>query len=200
MIKASALKDKTPVSIRDLSKEDVDSSLRFFKSLSENERRYLRSKVTEKKHIKNRIESSLSGNIIRRAVFLKDSIIADGSLETFTDEWKEGTGYMRLVLHNNYRNLGAGHILAWDLFQTAYDNKLKRLITKLMRPQTGLTGLYEELGFKHEGLLPNYVIDQLGIEQDMLIMICSLEDLRKVHDFIGDWIDAGHTSIGAGEM
>ncbi|MEE8335787.1 MAG: GNAT family N-acetyltransferase, partial [Candidatus Neomarinimicrobiota bacterium] len=175
-------------------------SLNFFNSLPEIERRYLRSKVTDRNHIEARIQSSLSGQIIRRIVTLEDRIIADGSLEILSDEWKEGTGYMRLVIHSKFRNLGAGFVLAWNLYQTAYDNKLKRIITKLMRPQTDLVETYEELGFKHEGLLPNYVIDQLGKEQDMIIMVCSLEELRNAHAFIGDWIEAGHASIGAGEM
>lgn len=200
MIKPYTLKDNRPVTVRDLTTKDVDISLNFFNSLPEIERRYLRSKVTDRNHIEERIQSSLSGKIIRRIVTLEDRIIADGSLEILSDEWTEGTGYIRLVIPSKFRNLGTGYVLAWNLYQTAYDNKLKRIITKLMRPQTDLVETYEELGFRHEGLLPNYVIDQLGKEQDMIIMICSLEELRNAHAFIGDWIEVGHASIGAGEM
>jgi ribosomal protein S18 acetylase RimI-like enzyme len=60
--------------------------------------------------------------------------------------------------------------------------------------------IYEKLGFKTEGILPDYVVDQIGDEQDLVFMIATLEDMRKAYDFIGDWIHGDHTTIGAGEM
>jgi hypothetical protein len=34
----------------------------------------------------------------------------------------------------------------------------------------------------------------------MVVLICGLEDLQKVHEFVGNWIDDGHGTIGAGEI
>ncbi len=69
-----------------------------------------------------------------------------------------------------------------------------------MRPQKDLMNIYTNLGFKMEGVLPDYVQDLKGKEQDMVIMVASLEDLRSAHSFIGDWLDNDHSSVGAGEM
>ncbi|MEE8334905.1 MAG: hypothetical protein V3S48_00535, partial [Candidatus Neomarinimicrobiota bacterium] len=66
MKKPYSLKDNRSVTVRDLTTKDVDMSLNFFNSLPEIERRYLRSKVTDRNHIEARIQSSLSGQIIRR--------------------------------------------------------------------------------------------------------------------------------------
>jgi hypothetical protein len=60
--------------------------------------------------------------------------------------------------------------------------------------------IYQKLGFRMEGVLPDYVHDQEGKEQDMVVMIASLADLRKAQQFIGDWLDNGHGTVGAGEM
>ncbi|MFQ6612654.1 MAG: GNAT family N-acetyltransferase [Fidelibacterota bacterium] len=195
-----SLKDKTIVTVRDLASEDVDASLRFFLSIPENERRYLRSDVTSRKHIEDRIQQALAGKIIRRVVELDGIIIADGSLEILTEEWKDGTGHIRLVIGKDYRNRGAGHILAWDLYHTAYNHKLKRIVTKLMRPQVNTISLFEELGFKVSGLIPDYLVDRMGKAQDMVILVCPLDMLRKAHAFVGDWVDSGNSSIGAGEI
>jgi len=39
-----------------------------------------------------------------------------------------------------------------------------------------------------------------GHEQDMVVMAAPLEELRSAHNFIGDWLDNDHSSVGAGEM
>jgi ribosomal protein S18 acetylase RimI-like enzyme len=194
------LKDKTSVIVRDLTSDDVETSLQFFLSIPDNERRYLRSDVTSRQHIEERIQQALSGKIVRRVVELDGKIIADGSLEILTEEWRGGTGHLRLVIGKDYRNLGVGHLLAWDLYHVANENKLNRIVTKLMRPQVNTIALFEELGFKVGGLIPDYLVDRMGETQDMVILVCPLETLRKAHAFIGEWVDASHTSIGAGEI
>lgn len=194
------LKDNTQITVRNLSLEDVDASLQFFLTIPQAERNYLRSDVSKREHIEKRIQEALSGKIIRRVVMVKNKIVSDGSLEILRGRWRGGTGYLRLVVLGDYKDLGAAYVLAWNLYNEAYENHLNKIVTKLMRPQKTLISVYEELGFKREALLPNYVTDQLGNEQDMVIMVCALEDLRRAHAFVGDWIEGEHTNIGAGEM
>ena len=69
-----------------------------------------------------------------------------------------------------------------------------------MRPQENLMRIYSELGFHMEGVLPDYLVDQAGHEQDMVVMIATLEDMRKAYKFVGDWLDDEHGTIRAGEM
>ena len=48
--------------------------------------------------------------------------------------------------------------------------------------------------------MPDYVHDREGKDQDMVIMIASLEELRRAQQFIGDWLDNGRGDVGAGEI
>jgi len=194
------LRDGTELTIRDLTMEDVDLSHEFFLSLSEEERRYLRSDVTNIEHVRERIKVTESGNIIRRIAFIGDEMVGDGSLEISTEEWKGGTGHLRLLIPEAYRDSDVDAVLVSDLYDAAKERQLKNIITKLMRPQKEVIKMYEHLGFSIEGILSDYLIDQTGEEQDMVILICALEDLQKVHDFVGGWIDDEHGTIGAGEM
>jgi hypothetical protein len=77
---------------------------------------------------------------------------------------------------------------------------LEKITTKFMRPQKVLLDIYTNLGFKMEGVLPDYVQDQKGHDQDMVVMAAPLGELRSAHNFIGNWLDDDHSSIGAGEM
>ena len=69
-----------------------------------------------------------------------------------------------------------------------------------MGPQKGLLDIYTNLGFKMEGVLPDYVQDQEGHDQDMVVMAAPQGELRSAHNFIGNWLDNDHSSVGAGEM
>jgi hypothetical protein len=69
-----------------------------------------------------------------------------------------------------------------------------------MRPQNDLMNIYNSLGFTIEGVLPDYVRDQKGKEQDMVVMVSSLKNLRQAHGFVGDWLDNEQSTIGPGEM
>lgn len=95
---------------------------------------------------------------------------------------------------------GIQYAMAKDLVDIASDKHLDKIVTKFMRPQEDLMGIYKNLGFSIEGVLPDYVKDLKGEEQDMVIMVTSLKNLRKAQRFVGNWLDDEHSTIGAGEM
>ncbi len=90
--------------------------------------------------------------------------------------------------------------MANDLVEIATEKHLDKIVTKFMRPQNDLMNIYNSLGFTIEGVLPDYVRDQKGKEQDMVVMVSSLKNLRQAHGFVGDWLDNEQSTIGPGEM
>ncbi|MFQ6677279.1 MAG: GNAT family N-acetyltransferase [Fidelibacterota bacterium] len=198
--KTIRLKNKIIIIIRDLTSKDVNKSHEFFTAIPESKRRFFRSDVTSKKHLKMRAEQSESGKIIRRIALMDEKIVGDASLEIDTDSWKSGTAFLRLVIDPSHSGKGLQYALAKDMYDIAYDKKIEKIIAKFMRPQKDLLDIYTNLGFKMEGVLPDYVHDQKGKDQDLVIMVAPLEDLRSAHDFIGYWLDNDHSSVGAGEM
>ena len=75
------LKDGTAVHIREMTPDDVDRSLRFFLTLPQEDRIYLRRDVTDREVIVQRIREIRSGAVRRIVATLGDGIVADGSLE-----------------------------------------------------------------------------------------------------------------------
>ncbi|MDP6578692.1 MAG: hypothetical protein QF416_05445 [Candidatus Marinimicrobia bacterium] len=198
--KTYRLTNEEKVTVRDLNHNDVLQSQNFFQAIPESERKYFRSDVLDIKHLKERCLEAEKGKIIRRVAFVSDAIVGDASLEIETDSWKSGSAFLRLVIDPTHIDTGVQYVLAKDMYDIAHDQHLEKIIAKFMRPQKDLMDIYQKLGFRMEGVLPDYVHDQEGKEQDMVVMQASLDEMRKAQQFIGDWLDNGHGAVGAGEM
>jgi GNAT superfamily N-acetyltransferase len=198
--KTYLLKSKETVTVRDLSRDDVFLSQKFFQSIPGSKRKYFRSDVMNINHLEERCLEAEKGKVIRRIALMSGAIVADASLAIDSDTWKSGTAYLRLVIDPDHIGKGVQFALAKDMYDVAHEKHLEKIVAKFMRPQKDLMEIYQKLGFRIEGVLPDYVHDQEGKEQDMVIMIASLEDLRRAQQFIGDWLDNGHGAVGAGEM
>tara|TARA_B100002003_G_C13999883_1_gene482751 strand:- start:324 stop:929 length:606 start_codon:yes stop_codon:yes gene_type:complete len=198
--KTYRLTNEEKVTVRDLNHNDVLQSQKFFQAISESERKYFRSDVLDIKHLQERCLESEKGKIIRRIALISDAIVGDASLEIETDFWKSGSAFLRLVIDPMHIGTGVQYVLAKDMYDIAHDQHLEKIIAKFMRPQKDLMDIYQKLGFRVEGVLPDYVHDQEGKEQDMVVMQASLDEMRKAQQFIGDWLDNGHGTVGAGEM
>jgi len=195
-----SLRDGTELTIRNLSGDDFQLSYDFFMSIPEDRRKYFRSDVLDVRHIKERCQDTEKGEILRRIALMNNVIVGDTSLEVDTDSWKSGTAYLRLVIDPKQVGKGVQYVLAKDMHEIAQDKNLKKVVAKFMRPQIDLMDIYQKLGFRMEGVLPDYVHDQEGKEQDLVVMVASLDDMRKAYSFIGDWLDDEGTSLGPGEM
>ena len=198
--KTYRLTNEEKVTVRDLNHNDVLQSQKFFQAIPESERKYFRSDVLDIKHLKERCLEAEKGKIIRRIALTSDAIVGDASLEIETDFWKSGSAFLRLVIDPMHIGTGVQYVLAKDMYDIAHDQHLEKIIAKFMRPQKDLMDIYQKLGFRVEGVLPDYVHDQEGKEQDMVVMQASLDEMRKAQQFIGDWLDNGHGTVGAGEM
>ncbi|MBT3829494.1 MAG: hypothetical protein HOD97_00010 [Candidatus Marinimicrobia bacterium] len=198
--KSFRLKNNNTIIIRDLTSKDLKKSLEFFSAIPESKRRFFRSDVTNEKHLNERAKQSEAGKIVRRISLLDNKIVGDASLEVESDSWKSGSAYLRLVVPGTHLGKGIQYAMAKDMYDIAHDKKLEKITAKFMRPQKDLLDIYTNLGFKIEGVLPDYVHDLKGKEQDLVIMIAPLEELRSAHGFIGDWLDNDHSSVGPGEM
>jgi L-amino acid N-acyltransferase YncA len=184
------LKDGAFATIRPMTPDDLDRSLRFFRELTEEDRAYLRRDVLRRDVVEERIRSMETGNVRRLVATAHDRIIADGALELETREWKEHVGELRLLVSRDYQRRGLGMRMARELYALAAEAKVEEIVVKMMRPQRAARAIFRKLGFHEETLLPDYVKDVKGQRQDLILMRCDLEALwQKLEDFmtIGDW-------------
>lgn len=190
MEKHVTLKDGTDVLIRPLTTGDVEKSFKFFKNLPSSDKMYLRSDVTHKEVVRERIRD-LERNREKAIVAVSgDKIIADGSIESAIHGWKKHMAELRLIIARDFQRKGLGMIMARELYFMAASDKVQEIVVKMMRPQVGAQKIFKRLGFHEDITLPKYVRDLKGHRQDLIIMRCDLKSLwQELEDYFSetDW-------------
>ena len=190
MQKTLRLKDETEVLVREMQREDFDSSLAFFEALPDEDREYLRRDVTKREVVGQRIRENEAGAVRRLVAVVDGQIVADGSLEFPQEGWKGHIGELRLIVGRPYQRKGLGTLMARELYLLAASAKMEEIIVKIMRPQKAALSIFRRLGFRKAASLPEYVRDQAGRRQDLILMRCDLEALwQEMEDFLAskDW-------------
>ena len=177
MKKIKKLKDGTEVLIRLLTIDDVEKSFQFFQTLPAEDREYLRVDVTKRELVEQRIKLMKEKNVRRIIALCGDNIVADAALELEGVGWKEHTAEMRIIIARPYQRKGLGMILASEVYLLAQKEKIEDLVVKMMKPQKSAQSIFKKLGFHHDSTLDDYVKDQHGHKQDLIIMRCSLREL-----------------------
>lgn len=187
MKKKETLKDGTKVEIKNLTHDDLDKLMKFYRSLPELDRKYLRVDVTDRHVVEQRIKLKKTGNLTRIIALKGNKIIGSGALELPDEEWQKHHGELRVIVSREHRREGLGMIMMRELYFIAARKNVKKIVAKFMRPQTAARKILRKLDFHEETLIPNYVRDRAGKIQDMVIMTCDMKDLwEELEHFYSD--------------
>ena len=179
MKKKETLKDGTKVEIKILTRDDLDKLMKFYSSLPELDRKYLRVDVTDRHVVGQRIKMIKTGHLTRIIALKDDEIIGDGALELPQEEWRKHQGELRVIVSREHRRKGLGMIMVRELYFIAAGKNVKKIVAKFMRPQASARKILRTLDFHEEILIPDYVRDRAGKSQDMVIMTCDMKELWK---------------------
>jgi L-amino acid N-acyltransferase YncA len=190
MQKKETLKDGSQVLIRTLTLKDLDKLMKFYRSLPDNDRRYLRVDVLNKDVVTQRIKRTKTGEIVRLVALYRNKIVADGTLEFSTEEWKKHQAELRVNVAKDFKHKGLGTILLRELHYIAAGERVEKVVVRFMRPQAAARNICRKLGFHEEIVIPDYVRDQKGKTHDMVIMTANMKDFwnELEHFYSGaDW-------------
>lgn len=190
MKKTETLKDGAKLTIRTLTSSDIDKLMEFYRSLPYDDRKYLKIDVTNRSLVEARIKAVEEGKAVRIIVLNNSKIVGIGVLELGIDDWHRSQGELRVVVSREYQRKGLGMIMIRELYLSAMEFKVEKVIAKMMRPQTAARKMCRKLGFREELFIPDYVKDLDEKEQDLVIMICDMNDLWNELEFIyhdTDW-------------
>ena len=187
MEKKETLKDGTKILIRKLHINDLDRLMKFYSSLPPEDRKYLRIDVTNKEVVKQRIKLTKTGNVFRLIALFEDEIIADGALELSGEEWRKHQGELRVIVARPFQHKGMGMILVREMYFLAIEKNVEQVVVKMMKPQIAAQQIFRKLGFREELYIPDYVRDQAGEKQNLIIMTCNIKDLwNELEHFYSD--------------
>ena len=187
MEKKVRLKDGTEAVIRELTIDDLEMAVAFFRELPREDRVFLRVDVTNREIVERRIKTMRMDNVIRLVAVADDRIIADGALELETEEWERHIAELRLVVAHDYQRKGVGLLMAREIFTLAASKNVEEIVARFMAPQKGARSILEKLGFHQDTVLRDYVKDIDGKRRDLVLMRCDLKSLwQKLDDFMTD--------------
>ncbi len=187
--KTEVLKDGTKVVVRNLRSDDLDELMKFYRSLPDEDRIYLKVDVTKRKVVKQRIALIDTGQFFRIVAEHEGHIIADGALE-LSEEWGKIQGELRVIVTSDFQREGLGTIMMRQLYFIALKKNIEKIVAKIMKPQVAAQSICRKLGFRREAVMHDYVRDQAGEPQDFVIMTINIKDLWEELEYFyrsGDW-------------
>jgi L-amino acid N-acyltransferase YncA len=134
----------------------------------------------------------MEGTIHRIIALDDDDIVADGTLEFSEDLWRRHLGEIRVVVAPEYKRRGLGKLIIADLFRTAKQHGVEKVVAKMAAPQASARKIFERLGFHVDSVLPEYIKDADGNLDSLVIMSCTLDELsEELRGFFrtDDWPD-----------
>lgn len=164
------LNDGSEVTIRTLTLDDAEHSLRFFRELPEEDRLYLRRDVTDPDTIERRLTCDGNLDAFRLAAFFEDRIVGDGVLQWPKFGWMSHVGEIRAITSADFRRKGLATILFRELFIHGVREGLEKIEARVLNSQTSARACVEKLGFAEEGILPGFAMDLSGKIHDLVIM------------------------------
>jgi acetyltransferase len=176
------MKDGTEATIRRLVQDDIDKLMEFYASLPDEDRRYLKFDVLDRKVVAKRLRRVESGEDIRIVAVHGGLIVASGALELSGEGWSRHQGEIRVIVARPFQHRGLGTIMIRELYFIAVLNQITTIVARMMRPQAGAQKIFRRLGFHEETMLPDFVKDLQGGSQDLIVMTCDMKALWKELD------------------
>jgi L-amino acid N-acyltransferase YncA len=170
------LKDGTELLMRPLRKEDEKLLHNYFLSLPPKEVARLKHDVTDP-YIISKWIYDLDYDVVFPLVAMdNDRIVANGTLKFNMVGWRKHQGEIRATVDPEYREKGLSTALIKNMIDIAKSMGLEQLTAELAPTLDEAYFLFEKMGFKEAAVLKNFIKDQEGTYEDLVVMILDLNE------------------------
>jgi ribosomal protein S18 acetylase RimI-like enzyme len=171
--------------LRIMTVEDGEALRAFAIDLPAHDTLYMRRDLRSERGIESWIEDIEDGTI-RSLLAVDDAGVAGFStIHLNSLEWTRHVADIRVATAVRTRRTGLGRLLAREGFNMALELGVEKLLARMTPDQDGARVLFEELGFKPEALLKDYVKDRDGNYHDMLLKGCSVQSFLAQREAYG---------------
>jgi len=162
--------DGRVVVLRLMEKSDRDSVLDFARALPPDDLLFLRKDITDPKVVDEWVRDVEAGRTITVLADADGELVGYGSLWRDESFWGRHVGEIRVLVRADYRDLGVGRRLSFDVFAIAKDLGLDKIIARMAPEQKRARARLERLGFTVDAVLRGFVRDREGKPHDLLVM------------------------------
>lgn len=170
--KKIALRDGTPLTLRPMGASDAEGLLKFFLSVPEAERWFLKDDVTSPLTIQRWIqEVDYRRALPILAVTEAGDIVADAVLVRRRGGARSHVAEFRIVVASEFRQRGLGVVLIREICDIANDAGIEKIVAEMvLGAEDDAINAAEWLGFYKVATLEGAARDQGGKDCDVVIM------------------------------
>lgn len=157
--KRVTLPDGLTVTLRPMTRDDQYALYNFFVNLGEEDRRYLRNVVTDRKLIEKWARNLDYNNVLPILAEHEGRIVANATLHYQTFGWGRHVAEIRVTVTPEFQGRRLGATLIEELTALAAKAKIKRLLARIVTERQGVITAFEKAGFSQLTVLKKFVKD-----------------------------------------
>jgi GNAT superfamily N-acetyltransferase len=167
--------DKFQCALRPLRKDDEKKFHEFFLAVPEQERMFIKHRVTELGVIRDWCQNIDLGRNFPLLAIGDGKIVADATLHQQLGGWKRHIGRVSVLVLPQYRGRGLAKAMVGEIAQLARNLGLERLEAEFISEQEAAIKMFALLGFSNLLRLEGYVKDMQAISHDYVLMGLNLK-------------------------
>lgn len=157
---------------------DKTAILNMAQSLSENDLQFMRRDITQPEMVDEWLHEVLTNRAIAILVEHEGRIVAYGTLFFNQFFWNRHLGELRIMVSSSYRNRNLGGRITGDLIAFAKTMPMiDKVFTYMAAEDKSAQRMTEDLGFKPEALLPDWVKTRDDRTHDLVIVAAQLSEI-----------------------
>jgi len=176
------LKEGSKARLRPLRKDDEKSFHEFFQAVPENERMFIKHRVTDPKVIREWTQNIDLGRNLPLLAFIGTKIVGDAMLHQQLGGWKRHVGRVSVLVLPQYRGRGLARALVSEIVLIARAVGLEKVEAEFIGEQEAAIKMFALLGFSNLVRLEDYVKDMQAITHDYVLMGL---DLKTDEEYAG---------------
>jgi L-amino acid N-acyltransferase YncA len=174
--KSVQLTDGTDLIIRPMRKGDEKALHQYFLKLPKQEVARLKDDVTDPDVIDKWIYDLDYDVALPLVAIDRDRIVANGTLKFNPVGWRKHQGEIRATVDPEYREKGLSTVLIENMIHIAKTMGLEQLTAEIAPTLDEAYFLCEKIGFKEAAVLKNFIKDQEGKYEDLVVMVMDLRE------------------------
>jgi L-amino acid N-acyltransferase YncA len=165
----ATLRDGTTIVIKPLDADEAAAVLKFYRSLPEEDRLFLRDDVTKPEWLRRFVARIESGEIVSLVAERDGKIVGEATLYRAQHGWTKHVAELRIAVAPGLRRSGLGTTLARELVRIATRTGVEKMVIQVVENQVGARKMFRKLGFRQEAVLRGHVKDIHGMKRDLII-------------------------------
>jgi L-amino acid N-acyltransferase YncA len=169
------LKDKSQCTLRPLRNEDEKQFHEYFLGVPEQERMFIKHRVTEPAVIRDWCRNIDLGRNFPLLAINDGKILGVVTLHQQLGGWKRHIGRVSVLVLPQYRGRGLARALVTEIVELARNLSLERVEAEFIGEQEAAIKMFALLGFSNLSRLEDYVKDMQAVSHDYILMGLNLK-------------------------